>query len=191
MEGKKKIIFEEILWVILIIVVLVVGLLISNAIDDFNIDIGDEETNDTFVVENNKKYKDDVEDKVSELEAEKGLGEFYSKISDMKLSTVMNSGIGCDIILPKSFDEIVNEIEIGRLLEERNKLSSEEGYDFSKYLGKEVMLLGLRLDTGNDKIQEVIGIIYNEEVVGFWITPMFNDIEDCDITVIIKTFMDN
>lgn len=74
-------------------------------------------------------------------------------------SIMMNSGANFDLQLPVSFDEINNDVKIGEFFKKMNELSKQNGFDFSRYLGKEVTLItyGVKNEKNENTDDRLIG----------------------------------
>lgn len=82
----------------------------------------------------------------------------------------MNSGIGCDIYVPKKERENNQAFFDGI-----NEQSRSNGYDFSSYLDKPLQYVSMAIE-GNDTAKDVSFLCYQEQIVGVW-TDASN--EDC------------
>jgi hypothetical protein len=79
----------------------------------------------------------------------------------------INSFGGEWVRLPNGFNEATNGINIGKILEDRNKKSKKWGLDFSSYMGKEVAYIVCRMEKGT-ALEELIAFVADEKVVGAW-----------------------
>ncbi len=72
------------------------------------------------------------------------------------------------IKLPKDFNSIVNKVEIGKFLFEKNKQSKGYGFDFSNYMGKELFLFDAQVTKDNIKSGYILILFDAEKMVGAW-----------------------
>ena len=91
-------------------------------------------------------------------------------VNDKGYKSAMN-GIGsANILLPKSFEDQMDGVNIGELLSKYNQLSKQNGLDFSGYLGKKVYFFALGLEKDNKILdQQMILLLDGTEVVGYWL----------------------
>ncbi|MGL5084841.1 MAG: M56 family metallopeptidase, partial [Clostridium sp.] len=85
-----------------------------------------------------------------------------------------DSSQGSSIMLPKNFEAIINNVKIGELLYQRNIESKKNGYDITSYLGKEAEIHSVLVDIQEDKFQQIIGIVCEEKLVGYWLSPVYS-----------------
>lgn len=126
---------------------------------------------------------------------------FTKYLTDKGYTILPNSIAGGSILLPKTFNEEINNIDninIGQLLKDRNELSKKQGLDFSSYLGKDVTLYtcsivqpGYTYDPaqlGSEHAEDVICLMYNNKIVAFWIVPPIKnaDKSDYDVTILMN-----
>lgn|GEM_PF-1755939 len=80
---------------------------------------------------------------------------------------------GAKIQLPNSFNAVINEVEIGELLKEKNELSKRNELDFSKYLGQKVSIMtwGLDVTANFPNGSDVFFLLYDDNIVGVWFEP--------------------
>ncbi|PRR82501.1 DUF4830 domain-containing protein [Clostridium vincentii] len=90
---------------------------------------------------------------------------FAAFLKSKGYTLMSDSGAEATIRLPKGFDEVRDDVNVGEILKEANELSKVEGLDFSSYLGKEVTLKAYGLE--NKEVQ-VVGIFYLGKIVGYW-----------------------
>ena len=95
---------------------------------------------------------------------------------------IEDRGQGFKVKLPDSFDAIITrpkeekyEFEVGELFSDRNESSKKEGLDFSEYLGKEVMCFTFKLESEGDINKDIIVLIYENKVIGSWISPEYSN----------------
>lgn len=84
--------------------------------------------------------------------------------------------------MPESFEATITrpkedkyEFEVGKLFLDRNELSKKEGLDFSGYLGKEVMCFTFKLGSEEDINKDIIVLIYENKVIGSWVSPEYSN----------------
>ncbi len=100
-------------------------------------------------------------------------------VNDKGYQIMVNSGLNYEIYLPATFEETVNGIETGELFRERNELSKQNGFDFSGYLGKKVMLISFAVENQRvkevapelvDLVSEDVNILVDgDKIIGFWL----------------------
>lgn len=116
-----------------------------------------------------------------------GYKEFTDKVEKDGYKTIVNSGFGSPIMLPASFNAISNGIEIGNLLYQRNIESIKNGYDITNYLGKGAVIQGFSIDDENEGIRkDIIGIISENKLVAYWLSPDYEGKGNGDMYDIIK-----
>ncbi len=98
---------------------------------------------------------------------------------------MMNSGANYDLQLPGSFDQVINGVNIGDLLNERNEISKQNGLDFSSYLGQPVTLITYGVESEQKEATNIDLIMDSNQVVGFWIDDHG---EPPDFNVIMRAF---
>jgi hypothetical protein len=81
----------------------------------------------------------------------------------------MNSGANFDLQFPTTFNETINGVQIGDLLEEKNEKSKQNGFDFSSYLDKLVTLMTFSVKNYNKVTENVDLVMDGNKIVGFWI----------------------
>ena len=93
---------------------------------------------------------------------------------------VQTNSIGCYwTVLPKDFNEVRNDFEIGKFLNERNQKSIKYGFDFSQYMGKNVAYVTLALEKYDKDTGELIAFLSDDKIVGVW-TFDYSDIKNSD-----------
>ncbi|MBK1809622.1 DUF4830 domain-containing protein [Clostridium sp. YIM B02505] len=166
--------------ILLFVIVGEFAVLKSSFMDSFNITKGTSQ----------KKLEDKSDEKVEVFKGndlsvyEKAVEEFSKK---QGYNIVKSSAINMNIRLPKTFDEFINNVNIGDTLEleKINGLSKQFGYDFKKYLGKKLALYAVNIEKNNTNKGLLITLIYNNNIVGAWIS------EKDDLQNIIKTCKEN
>ncbi len=98
---------------------------------------------------------------------------------------LMNSGKNYSLQLPGTFDEVRNGVQIGELLKKRNEISRQNGYDFSGYLGKQVMLVTYGVENEQKEFKNINLILDGNKIAGFWID---DHEEPSDFNLIVKAF---
>lgn len=71
------------------------------------------------------------------------------------------------------------------MLQDRNKLSKQNGLDFSGYLGKQVSLYTYAVEGENGVVEHIDLVIDGNEVVGFWTDK---NMERPDFNMIVGVF---
>jgi len=90
-------------------------------------------------------------------------------LNQKNLKLVVNSGASKDIELPSDFKVIKDGISVGDLLKQRNELSKQNNFDFSKYMGQKIKMYTARIETGDSKLNyDVVILIAENKVVGQW-----------------------
>ena len=91
-------------------------------------------------------------------------------VNDKGYKVALNGVGSAYILLPNSFDEQKDGVKIGELLSKYNKLSKQNGLDFSGYLGKKVYFFALGLEKDNKFLdQQMILLLDGTKVVGYWL----------------------
>lgn len=123
---------------------------------------------------------------------------FTKYLADKGYTIIPNSIASGSILLPRTFNEEINNINninIGQLLKDRNELSKKQGLDFSSYLGKDVTLYtcaivqpGYKYDPaqlGSAHSEDVMCLMYNNKIIGFWIAPPVKNADKSDYDFLI------
>lgn len=90
----------------------------------------------------------------------------------------------CYLKLPKDYNYIYNNYNIGSFLKDKNELSKKNGYDFSKYMGEDVKLFTYKVNNNEKDIKNIYFFLYEDDIIGIW----QNDIEDADDLSILKAY---
>lgn len=94
-------------------------------------------------------------------------------------------------VLPKDFNEIRDDFEIGKFLKERNQKSIEYGFDLSWYMGKDVAYVTLGLEKADKDAGELIAFLSDDKIVGVWTYDAKGDINHNDHMVLTKYLKHN
>ncbi|HWQ71958.1 MAG TPA: DUF4830 domain-containing protein [Desulfitobacteriaceae bacterium] len=90
-------------------------------------------------------------------------------VNDKGYEVVMNGVGSAYILLPNSFEEQKDGVNIGELLSKYNQLSKQNGLDFSGYLGKKVYFFAIGLEKDNKFLdQQMILMLDGSKIVGYW-----------------------
>lgn len=133
---------------------------------------------------NSLKYEEqDLKDTKKENEEnknsnQKGYQEFVDKINLDNYKIVINSSFGGLISLPRNIDT-------SSVLYDGFNKSKENGYDLTPYLGKPAEAYSFSLDIV-DGLQEVVGIICEDKLVAYWLSPIFTSKGDNEINKILE-----
>lgn len=84
--------------------------------------------------------------------------------------------------LPKDYNYIYNNYNIGSFLKDKNELSKKNGYDFSKYMGEDVKLFTYKVNNSEKDIKNIYFFLYEDDIIGAW----QEDREDIDDLSILK-----
>lgn len=134
---------------------------------------------------NSLKYEEqDLKDDKKENEEnknsnQKGYQEFVDKVNSDNYKIVINSSFGGFISLPSNIDT-------SSVLYDGFNKSKENGYDLTPYLGKPAEAYSFSLDIV-DGLQEVVGIICEDKLVAYWLSPIFTSKGDNEINKILET----
>lgn len=113
---------------------------------------------------NNLDYKE-TDPIFEKKEPSKVYSELLDRIKADGYEIILGSGNGGMISMP-------SQIDLSSILYEGVNKSLENGYDLSNYLGLEVGIYAFNLDI-RDGIQEAIGIVYEDRLVGYWISNKY------------------
>ncbi|MDU1567106.1 MAG: M56 family metallopeptidase [Clostridium sp.] len=134
---------------------------------------------------NSLKYEEqDLKDTKKENEEnknsnQKGYQEFVDKVNSDNYKIIINSSFGGFISLPSNIDT-------SSVLYDGFNKSKENGYDLTPYLGKPAEAYSFSLDIV-DGLQEVVGIICEDKLVAYWLSPIFTSKGDNEINKILET----
>ena len=126
---------------------------------------------------NNLDYKE-TDPNFEEKEPSKVYSELLDRIKADGYEIVLGSGNGGTISMP-------SQIDTSSVLYEGVNKSLENGYDLSDYLGLEVEIYAFNLDI-SDGIQEAIGIVYEDRLVGYWISNKYYNKGEGDVYKILN-----
>lgn len=127
---------------------------------------------------NNLDYKET--DQNSEKLNSKAYNELLDKIKVDGYNVIGGSGNGGKIVIPS------NTGDLG-VLESGFFKSADNNYDLGNYLGIEVKLYYYNLDI-NEGMQEAIGIVYEDNLVGYWISDKYYSKGEGEATKILEQF---
>lgn len=152
--------------------------------NNINID-GIQYTVDNKTIENIKKLYSDLnyeEENVVKNE-EKNINNnsyeaFLNKVKSDGYNVVSGSSLGGRITLPNQVNSSIS------IYEGYNK-SLENGYNLDPYLGTEVNLISFHI--GNTEgIQEIIGLLNDDILVGYWLSPIYNKKGESEVNKILN-----
>ncbi|MBS5939737.1 M56 family metallopeptidase [Clostridium sp.] len=126
---------------------------------------------------NDLDYKE-TDPNLEKKEPSKVYSELLDRIKADGYEIVLGSGNGGTISMP-------SQIDTSSVLYEGLNKSLENGYDLSNYLGLEVGLYAFNLDI-SDGIQEAIGIVYEDKLVGYWISNKYYNKGEGDVYKILN-----
>lgn len=86
--------------------------------------------------------------------------------------------------LPKDYNYIYNNYNIGSFLKNKNELSKKNGYDFSKYMGEDVKLFTYKVKNSEKDIKNIYFFLYEDDIIGVW----QEDREDINDLSILKAY---
>lgn len=85
------------------------------------------------------------------------------------LKIAVNSGAAEDIQLPKDFNVEKDNVNVGKLLKQRNELSKQNDLDFEKYMGQKVKMYTTQIETDDSKLNyDVVLFIADNIIIGYW-----------------------
>jgi len=84
--------------------------------------------------------------------------------------------------LPKDYNYIYNNYNIGSFLKDKNELSKKNRYDFSKYMGEDVKLFTYKVNNSEKDIKNIYFFLHEDDIIGAW----QEDREDIDDLLILK-----
>lgn len=111
--------------------------------------------------------------------AKKGYQEFVDKVNSDNYKIVINSSFGGLISIPDNIDTT-------NVLYDGFNKSKENGYDLTPYLGKSAEAYSFSLEIV-DGLQQVVGIVCEDKLVAYWLSPIFTSKDDSEINKILET----
>lgn len=151
--------------------------------NNINID-GIQYTVDSKTIENIKKLYNDLnyeEENVVKNEEKSSTNSyeaFLNKVKSDGYNIVSGSSLGGRITLP-------NEVNSSISIYEGYNKSLENGYNLDSYLGTEVNLISFYIDN-TEGIQEIIGLLNNDILVGYWLSPIYNKKGESEVNKILN-----
>lgn len=152
--------------------------------NNINID-GIQYSVDSQTIENIKKLYNDLnyeEDYVVKSEEKNSnnnsYGTFLNKVKSDGYNIVSGSSLGGRITLP-------NEVNSSISIYEGYNKSLENGYNLDHYLGTKVDLISFHIDN-TDGIQEIIGLLNDDILVGYWLSPIYNKKGESEVNKILN-----
>lgn len=125
----------------------------------------------------NKLDYEEIDKKLAGEVTSKARIEFLNKIKDDGYE-VIGGGNGGKIVIPS------NTGDLG-VLESGYFKSEDNNYDLGNYLGIEAELHFYNLDL-NEGMQEAIGIIYEDNLVGYWLSNKYNNKDEGEAIKILQ-----
>ena len=158
--------------------------IISFVGNSINID-GIQYTIDNKTIENIKKLYNDLNYEENNVVENKGKNSnnnsyevFLNKVNSDGYNIVSGSSFGGKITLP-------NELNSSSSIYEGYNKSLENGYNLEHYLGKEVNLISFHIDN-TQGIQEIIGLLNDDILVGYWLSPIYNTKGESEVNKILN-----
>lgn len=151
--------------------------------NNINID-GIQYTVDSKTIENIKKLYNDLnyeEENVVKNEDKSSTNSyeaFLNKVKSDGYNIVSGSSLGGRITLPNQVNSSIS------IYEGYNK-SLENGYNLDPYLGTEVNLISFYIDN-TEGIQEIIGLLNDDILVGYWLSPIYNKKGESEVNKILN-----
>ncbi|WP_088186650.1 DUF4830 domain-containing protein [Desulfosporosinus sp. FKA] len=112
-------------------------------------------------------------DAPAQVEKTNSAKDYQSVVQDFfnqkNLKIAVNSGAAEDIQLPKDFNVVKDNVNVGKLLKQRNELSKQNNLDFEKYMGQKVKMYTAQIETEDSKLNyDVVLFIADNKVIGYW-----------------------
>ncbi|GAA0122391.1 DUF4830 domain-containing protein [uncultured Clostridium sp.] len=86
--------------------------------------------------------------------------------------------------LPKDFNYMYSNYNIGNFLKDKNEMSKKNGYDFSKYMGKDIKIFNYKINKEDTDTENIYFLFCEDDIIGVW----QEDSENNDELSILKTY---